>query len=274
MADAAQATLWSFPGVAKAAPALLQIEACAKDYHLTGASPPSPTDRDAWEPLLRRAAHTLSAEGSYVDGPPKPTAKGAMAGGLLAAPRVHNCFTVWTRHEAGERGVAADCDAVAASLRALPPAALPGALGRLAGVYTLPARPPRELSAPAAAPGALGTLGRLLGGLLGGRAPAAAPSSAAEDFLFFGLGSNAAQEQVVATLATHGCAVLVGPPGTGKSQTICNVICHYLATGRRVLVTSKGEPATEVLRHKLPAGVRELCVSLGGGDSSSFRRPA
>ena len=53
MADAAQATLWSFPGVAKAAPALLQIEACAKDYHLTGASPPSPTDRDAWEPLLR-----------------------------------------------------------------------------------------------------------------------------------------------------------------------------------------------------------------------------
>ena len=68
----------------------------------------------------RRAAHTLSAEGSYVDGPPKPTAKGAMAGGLLSAPRVHNCFTVWTRHEAGERGVAADCDALAASLRAQP----------------------------------------------------------------------------------------------------------------------------------------------------------
>ena len=36
------------------------------------------------------------------------------------------------------------------------------------------------------------------------------------------------------------------------------VICHYLATGRRVLVTSKGEPATEVLRQKLPMGVREV----------------
>ena len=57
MADAAQATLWPFPGVAKAAPALLQIEACAKDYQLIGASPPAPTDRDAWEPLLRRAAY-------------------------------------------------------------------------------------------------------------------------------------------------------------------------------------------------------------------------
>ena len=46
-------------------------------------------------------------------------------------------------------------------------------------------------------------------------------------------------------LTTHGCAVLVGPPGTGKSQTIANVICHYLATGRRVLVTSKGEIARD-----------------------------
>ena len=73
-------------------------------------------------------------------------------------------------------------------------------------------------------------------------------------------------------LANHGCAVLVGPPGTGKSHTIVNVICHYLATGRRVLVTSKGEPALEVLRLKLPEGVRELAVSLGSTDASSYRR--
>ena len=58
--------------------------------------------------------------------------------------------------------------------------------------------------------------------------------------------------------------------GTGKSQTIANVIFHYLAHGRRVLVTSKGVPATEVLRKKLPAGIRELCVALGGGDSNSY----
>ena len=41
---------------------------------------------------------------------------------------------------------------------------------------------------------------------------------------------------------------------------------------RRVLVTSKGEPATEVLRAKLPVGIREMCVSLGSGDTASFRR--
>ncbi|KAK7233335.1 hypothetical protein SO694_001090106 [Aureococcus anophagefferens] len=33
-----------------------------------------------------------------------------------------------------------------------------------------------------------------------------------------------------------------------------------------------GEPATEVLRKKLPDGIRELCVSLGSGDGGSFRR--
>ena len=40
-----------------------------------------------------------------------------------------------------------------------------------------------------------------------------------------------------------------------------------------MLVTSKGEPATEVLREKLPPGVRALCVALGGaGDASALRR--
>ena len=100
------------------------------------------------------------------------------------------------------------------------------------------------------------------GGAVSGKAP----------FLYFGLPSNVQQESVVAMLEENGCAVLVGPPGTGKSQTIANVICHYLALGRRVLVTSKGEPATEVLRNKLPEGIRELCVSLGSGDTASFRR--
>eukprot|EP00965_Chrysotila_dentata_P193114 6175557-Pleurochrysis_carterae.AAC.1 len=76
------------------------------------------------------------------------------------------------------------------------------------------------------------------------------------------------QEAVIDVLEREGCAVLAGPPGTGKSQTIANVICHYLATGRRVLVTSKGEPALEVLRQKLPPGLRELSVALGSGDAS------
>jgi hypothetical protein len=56
--------------------------------------------------------------------------------------------------------------------------------------------------------------------------------------------------------------VVQGPPGTGKTHTIANVICHYLATGRRVLVTSKSEGALTVLREQIPEGIRDLAISL------------
>ena len=56
--------------------------------------------------------------------------------------------------------------------------------------------------------------------------------------------------------------VVQGPPGTGKTHTIANIICHCLATGRKVLVTSKGEAALAVLRDHIPEGIRDLTISL------------
>jgi ATP-dependent exoDNAse (exonuclease V) beta subunit len=56
--------------------------------------------------------------------------------------------------------------------------------------------------------------------------------------------------------------VVQGPPGTGKTHTIANVICHYLAQGKRVLVTSKGEAALSVLQQQIPEQIRQLTVSL------------
>ena len=53
-----------------------------------------------------------------------------------------------------------------------------------------------------------------------------------------------------------------GPPGTGKTHTIANIVCHYMATGRRVLVTSHSEGALAVLRDQIPESVRNLAVSL------------
>ena len=63
-----------------------------------------------------------------------------------------------------------------------------------------------------------------------------------------------------------------GPPGTGKTHTIANIICHYLATGRRVLVTSRGEPALEVLQSKIPDEVRALTVALLTSDREGVRQ--
>ncbi len=52
--------------------------------------------------------------------------------------------------------------------------------------------------------------------------------------------------------ATDGLSfALEGPPGTGKSQTIANLICHCLAIGRTVLFVSQKRAALEVVQAKL-----------------------
>ena len=82
-----------------------------------------------------------------------------------------------------------------------------------------------------------------------------------EDF-FFPKPFNDEQVSIIKRLCKADGVVVQGPPGTGKTHTIANIICHYLATGRRVLVTSKGEAALSVLRDHIPEGIRELVISL------------
>ena len=80
--------------------------------------------------------------------------------------------------------------------------------------------------------------------------------------LFFPKPFNLEQIQIIDRLENSDGVVVQGPPGTGKTHTIANVICHYLAEGKRVLVTSKGESALAVLRDQLPATIQDLTVSL------------
>jgi len=80
--------------------------------------------------------------------------------------------------------------------------------------------------------------------------------------LFFPMAYNDEQVSIVQKLHTNDGVVVQGPPGTGKTHTIANVICHYLAQGKRILVTAKGESALAVLQEKLPVGVRPLSVAL------------
>ena len=80
--------------------------------------------------------------------------------------------------------------------------------------------------------------------------------------LFFPMPYNSEQVSIVEKLETSDGVVVQGPPGTGKTHTIANVICHFLAHGRRVLVTSKGEEALRVLQEKIPEEIRALSVAL------------
>ncbi|MGD2140974.1 MAG: AAA family ATPase, partial [Burkholderiales bacterium] len=82
------------------------------------------------------------------------------------------------------------------------------------------------------------------------------------DDLFFPKPFNDEQARVAQQLEVSDGVVVQGPPGTGKSHTIANIICHWLANGRRVLVTSMRDPALAVLRDQLPEAIRPLVISL------------
>lgn len=78
--------------------------------------------------------------------------------------------------------------------------------------------------------------------------PVSADSSQLAAVLYSGLGKS---------------FVLHGPPGTGKSQTITNIIAHNLAFGRRVLFVSEKKAALDVVYHRLSQiGLRPFCLEL------------
>lgn len=57
--------------------------------------------------------------------------------------------------------------------------------------------------------------------------------------------------------------VLVGPPGTGKSQTIANIIAQCLANGKTVLFVAEKAAALEVVHRRLAAhGLGDACLEL------------
>jgi very-short-patch-repair endonuclease len=82
--------------------------------------------------------------------------------------------------------------------------------------------------------------------------------------LYFPLATNEEQRQIIHKLNASSSVVVKGPPGTGKSHTIANLMCHLLASGERVLVTAHAPKALTVLREMLPEEMRDLCVTALG----------
>ncbi|OBB45414.1 hypothetical protein A5752_01985 [Mycobacterium sp. 852002-51961_SCH5331710] len=63
--------------------------------------------------------------------------------------------------------------------------------------------------------------------------------------------------------------VLEGPPGTGKSQTITNLIARNLATGRSVLFVAEKQAALEVVKKRLDKiGLKPFTLDLHGRNQS------
>lgn len=80
-----------------------------------------------------------------------------------------------------------------------------------------------------------------------------------EDFsVFFPLPFNKEQKQIYENYLNNRLTVVTGPPGTGKSHTIVNILCSLLAQGKRVLVTAQTDKALESLLDKIPKTFDDL----------------
>ncbi|MBI2303740.1 MAG: AAA family ATPase [Chloroflexi bacterium] len=97
-----------------------------------------------------------------------------------------------------------------------------------------------------------------------------AESAVAQD-IYFPLPANEQQIDIATKLSARQGVLVEGPPGTGKSHTIANLVCHLLATGKRVLVTSHTSRALRVLRDKFPKDVAQLCIVLLGDDINAIQ---
>ncbi|MFA6714833.1 MAG: DUF4011 domain-containing protein [Victivallaceae bacterium] len=83
------------------------------------------------------------------------------------------------------------------------------------------------------------------------------------DRLFCPLSADSSQLSAVLSAERGKNFVLHGPPGTGKSQTITNLIAHCLTVGKRVLFVAEKRAALEVVHHRLcNIGLRPFCLEL------------
>lgn len=75
--------------------------------------------------------------------------------------------------------------------------------------------------------------------------------------------ADSSQLQAIAEAVAGRTFVLEGPPGTGKSQTITNLLAHAMASGRRVLFVAEKNAALDVVKKRLDAvGLGELSLNL------------
>src|SRR5690606_15610866 len=83
------------------------------------------------------------------------------------------------------------------------------------------------------------------------------------DETFCPVSADSSQLAAVVAAARGKNFVMRGPPGTGKSQTITNLIAHCLAIGKRVLFVAEKRAALEVVQKRLSQiGLGPFCLEL------------
>ena len=217
----------------------------------------SPYIHESFEPVLRQAAAHLSESGTYWPeaNPNKENRKPNKIGESL---EITDSWVIFARPRSST-GLIQDIKRFQANLEGLKDTQgqMPNLAKKL--VTELSDKKPLQTS----------------GGLSGGEPPSSSDSSSKtkqKPELFFPKVYNESQEKIIDRLEENDGVVVQGPPGTGKTHTIANIICHYLATGRSVLVTSKGESALSVLQEQIPEELRNLTISLLANERQGMKQ--
>lgn len=99
-------------------------------------------------------------------------------------------------------------------------------------------------------------------------APEVIDDTVAFDEIFCPVSTDSSQLAAVISAARGKNFVMRGPPGTGKSQTITNLIAHCLAEGKRVLFVAEKRAALEVVQRRLSQiGLGPFCLELHSNKS-------
>ena len=93
-----------------------------------------------------------------------------------------------------------------------------------------------------------------------------------EEEILFVKDTNREQVDIAKQIERNDAVVVQGPPGTGKTHTIANLLGHFLAQGKNILITSQTKKALRVLKDKIPKNIQGLCISILDDDNSDMRK--
>jgi len=224
-------------------PNVTQLEAFWRSLLDAGANRVNPFETSTYEGTLRAAVGYLDSSGRYSEGTEST---------VLSVPdehlRITDTWVIFARKRSGDF-IVADVENMKEAIKNADslPSLIEGFVKH--GDSTLRVQPEQPFR-----------------GLSGSDGDAGAME------LYFPMPYNDEQVSIVQKLHANDGVVVQGPPGTGKTHTIANIICHYLAQGKRVLVTAKGESALTVLREKIPEGVRDLSVALLANERDGMKQ--
>lgn len=89
-------------------------------------------------------------------------------------------------------------------------------------------------------------------------------STAKRSAPLFPFGCNRSQYNAVCNALENRISVIEGPPGTGKTQTILNILANLLLNGKTMQIVSNNNSAVENVQEKLKAyGLDFVCAQLG-----------